>query len=164
MRRKRNSVNFNLGSSSLLLIFVVMSLVSFAVLSLSTALSDRNMAQKNLDRNIAYYDACNAAQDKLAEIDEAYYEIYNKVDNKDDYARGCAEVMGNLDLTEITSFSGNGSLCSAFVIPVSDYQGLQVVVEPNYPDGGSTDLYAIKSWKLIYTAEPDIDFSVDVIK
>lgn len=158
MRRKRNSINFNLGSSSLLLIFVVLSLVSFAVLSLSTALSDKNMAQKNLDRNIAYYDACNIAQDYLISIDDEFYKIYNECEDSDEYTKKCLASVADINLGEISS-ADDSTL--SFVIPVSSYQGLQVVVEPTY---SGKNLYSINSWKLVYTTQPNIDFSVDVIK
>lgn len=38
---KKNNFSFHIGSSSLLLIFIVLSLVSFAVLSLSSSIADK---------------------------------------------------------------------------------------------------------------------------
>ena len=148
MPHKSNRVNLNLGSSSLLLIFVVLSLVSFAVLSLSSALSDKSMAQKNLDRNIAYYDACNIAQEELEVIDNKLYEIY----------------LDSADENEYMSKYLETGIETSYIIPVSEYQGLQVVITPTYPVDSDDTLFEITDWKLVYTAEPNIDFSVNVIK
>lgn len=162
MPHKNNRVNLNLGSSSLLLIFVVLSLVSFAVLSLSTALSDKNMTEKNLKRNIAYYDACNTAQDMLKEIDDVFYIIYNSAADEDSYIRECLSSEFSFN-SVLVSDEDNKPISLSFMIPVGDYQSLQVIVRPSYPPDGN-EYYSIDSWKLVTTSQPSIDFSVNVIR
>lgn len=172
MPHKSNRVNLNLGSSSLLLIFVVLSLVSFAVLSLSSALSDKSMAQKNLDRNIAYYDACNIAQEKLEVIDNKLYEIYLDSADENEYMSKCFNEIFDAKLYSEADSEGDANIIGistsdnsiSYIIPVSEYQGLQVVIAPTYPVDSDDTLFEIIDWKLVYTAEPNIDFSVNVIK
>lgn len=146
MSAKTNRVNLNLGTSSLLLIFVVLSLVSFAALSLSSALSDKKLSDKTVEKNTAYYDACNKAQEQLSVIDSLLCDIYLSTDDADSYYEKCE----SLDLS--------------ILIPTYDYQGLEVIVKPNYPVEPDDPFYYITSWKLVYTSEPEIDFSVDVVK
>ena len=146
MSGKSNHVNLNLGTSSLLLIFVVLSLVSFAVLSLSSALSDKKLTDKTVDKNVAYYEACNEAYEKLADIDEQLIDIYKASDGEDAYLKACE----SLDLE--------------MIIPVTEYQGLEVKVKPNYPKSDEDVFYSISSWKLIHTSEPKLDFSINVMK
>ena len=146
MSAKTNRVNLNLGTSSLLLIFVVLSLVSFAVLSLSSALSDKKLTDKTVNRNIAYYEACNLAQEKIAQLDNSFVEAYRSSSDADSYYKACETIDTDI------------------LIPVSDYQGLHVVVEPNYPVNDEDRFCNIVSWKLIYTSEPKIDFSINVVK
>ena len=146
MRRKiKSPVNFNMGSSSLLLIFVVLSLVSFAVLSLSTALSDKNLSEKTLAKNVAYYNACNKVYEELSRLDKTYKSNYDSAPDENAYMAACGET------TKIQ-------------VPVSEYHNLEVVVNTLYPVESGDSFYSISSWKVIYSEEPVIDFSVDVIK
>ena len=68
MSAKTNRVNLNLGTSSLLLIFVVLSLVSFAVLSLSSALSDKKLTDKAVDKE--YMDIYSSSSDEATYIEK----------------------------------------------------------------------------------------------
>ena len=146
MSAKTNHVNLNLGTSSLLLIFVVLSLVSFAVLSLSSALSDKKLTDKTVEKNVSYYDACNEAYEKLADLDKKLIDIYKASDDEAAYLKACED----LDLE--------------MIIPVTEYQGLEVIVVPNYPKSDEDTFYDISSWKLIHTSEPKLDFSINVMK
>ena len=51
-----------IGTSFMLVIFLTLCMVIFAVLSLSSAVKDYNYSQKNAARTTAYYEACNAAE------------------------------------------------------------------------------------------------------
>ena len=48
----------NIGSASILLVFVILCLVSFAVLSIVSANADSRLSTRVLERTTAYYDAC----------------------------------------------------------------------------------------------------------
>ncbi|MBP5310309.1 MAG: hypothetical protein J6Z05_06910 [Lachnospiraceae bacterium] len=146
MSAKTNHVNLNLGTSSLLLIFVVLSLVSFAVLSLSSALSDKKLTDKTVEKNVSYYSACNEAYEKLADLDKKLIDIYKASADEASYLKACED----LDLE--------------MIIPVTEYQGLEVKVIPNYPLSDEDTFYSIRSWKLIHTSEPKLDFSINVMK
>ena len=69
MHKKHASPGMNIGTSSILLVFVILCLVSFATLSLSSALADRNLSDKATEKTLSYYKAQNLAQMKIAETD-----------------------------------------------------------------------------------------------
>jgi len=71
MTRKKSSAGFGTGSSSILIIFVLLCLVVFASLSLVSANSDQKLSQKLAARTQAYYAACNEAEMALAALDGA---------------------------------------------------------------------------------------------
>ncbi len=144
-RRKHNNVNINLGISTILLIFFVLSMVSFAVLSLSSAVSDKHLTTKAVDKNLNYYNACNKMQFKLQEIDDIYYETYNQSSSETDFYSSLDEE------TVLTVPSGNN-------------QQLEVIITPNFPKIKGDHFFTIKSWRLITLADPVIDFSINVIK
>ncbi len=67
MKRRLGS-NMNIGASSLLLIFIVLSLITFAIMTLSEALTNKQLIRRSLDNTTAYYTACNAAEVRLSEL------------------------------------------------------------------------------------------------
>ena len=60
---------FNIGASSLLVIFLILCLVTFAILTLTSAKSDADFAGKLAHHKTNYYAACNTAESTLDEID-----------------------------------------------------------------------------------------------
>lgn len=144
-KSRHNNVNINLGISTILLIFFVLSMVSFSVLSLSSAVSDKRLTEKTVQKNLNYYSACNLMQDKLKSIDDLYYEAFSSCSSESSY-------YDSLDAETTLS------------VPSGDSQELVVIIEPNYPDSEGDSFYIIKSWKLVTIADPVIDFSINVIK
>ena len=70
--KKRSGIH--VGVSSLLLIFLVLCLVSFAVLSLASATADLKLSRRYAARTLGYYEACCDAQDFIAEAAESATE------------------------------------------------------------------------------------------
>ena len=69
MKTKKNShPPINIGTSFLLVIFIVLCMVIFAALSLSSALKDYEYSKKSAQRTNAYYEACNQAEEIFAQI------------------------------------------------------------------------------------------------
>lgn len=145
MSKKKNSVNVNLGTSSILLIFFVLSLVSFAVLSLSSALSDKKLTDRTIEKNLEYYEACNLVQPQLEEYDQKCISAYNASSSEQAY-------ISTLGETSVIS------------VQVNETQDLEVIVKPQYPHSSDDCFYSIVSWKLVEAREPAIDFSIPVFK
>lgn len=62
---KNRSYGMNIGASSILLIIVVLTLVSFAGLSLSSANADYKLCRKLSDRTQSYYEATTRGYEEL---------------------------------------------------------------------------------------------------
>ena len=60
----------NIGTSSFLVVFLVLCLVTFAILSLTTSRSDYNLAEKAAARKTAYYEALLASEEQLGALDD----------------------------------------------------------------------------------------------
>lgn len=67
--KKQTYPPVHIGTSFMLVIFIVLCMVIFSVLSLSSAYKDYEYSQKNAKRAKEYYEANNLAEEKLAEID-----------------------------------------------------------------------------------------------
>lgn len=149
---KRREFAMNIGLPSILLIFVVLCLISFGVLSLVSANSDRKLSQKVLDRSSEYYEACNQAEEMLYNVDTQLHDAYNL---SDDYSSYIALVQ---------------NVQNSYMYTISDSQALQVDLEFIYPSinrkddsSSNKELYKITTWKIVNTAEYDYDEHLHVI-
>ena len=133
MESKKES-GFSIGASSLLVIIVVLSLVCFAALSITSASADLRLSQKLADRTSSYYKACNEAQTTLKNLSVSLSSIYGESRNEDEYEQKIKE-----SLTDSLTFS----------CPMNENQILQVSVSPLYPQNVSGDFLEITSWKII---------------
>lgn len=122
------SFGLNIGSSSILMIFVILCLVSFAALSTVSANADHKLSSKVLSRTTAYYNACNEAEKALADLDNTLATVYSSASNADDYF---ATVGHN----------------KSYTFPISDLQTLQVNIEILYPDSDEDTFYLVTSWQ-----------------
>lgn len=142
---KKNNFPMNIGLSSILLIFVVLCLVSFGVLSIASANADRKLSQKVLNRSIAYYNACNQAEDMLKDLDTQLHDAYVSSQDVSTYL----DYVSQLD--------------TVYTYPISDLQELQVILDYSVPNDTDGTLYKIKSWKVINLENLEYDEQLHVI-
>ena len=67
--KQKNELHLSVGTSSILMIFVVLCLTTFGVLSYVTANADYKLSKKNADAVTAYYKADTKANELLKTID-----------------------------------------------------------------------------------------------
>ncbi|MDD3362361.1 MAG: hypothetical protein PHW34_11880 [Hespellia sp.] len=146
-REKRSYPVIHIGTSFLLVIFVVLCLVVFAALSLSSALRDQSYVEMEADRTIAYYEANAKAQEMLRDA-----------------------------VTDFRD-SGKASDEISYSVPIDDSQSLEVTVllgvpdDPGEPEGqtlrtsvpGGQTLRIIK-WKKVNSGEWTADTTLPVLK
>lgn len=127
---KKKQFGMNIGSASILLVFVILCLVSFAVLSIVSANADSKLSTRVLERTTAYYTACNQAEQSLAGMDHTLRRIYESSDSEEAYFASV----------------GHGK---SYVIPISDLQSLQVTIEILYPGTAEDSFYKITAWQVL---------------
>lgn len=72
---KQQSSFVNIGSSSLLVIFLILCLVTFAILSVSSAKSDYSFSERLAEHKKAYYEASARAERIAHEIDKQLADL-----------------------------------------------------------------------------------------
>ena len=144
MNRKTKGFGMNVGTSSILLVFVTLCLVSFATLSLVSANADRKLSTKVADRTVSYYTACNKAEQSIASIDSTLKQVYSQVESADEY------------FTRVGHYK-------TYTIPISDLQTLSVQLSILYPDDPNGSYYQIQTWEIITTGKLDYDDKLSVI-
>lgn len=117
MKKKKKTASqpgFQIGTSYLLVIFIILCLVTFAALSLSSALRDRSYTQKVADHQTAYAEASSQASRQLADIDQAL---------------GQTDPVTSLEaLEDVTVSQQEDGLQIDYQIPVTDSQQLEITV------------------------------------
>ena len=94
MNEKQSGGRANIGTSSLILIFIILCLTIFGLLSLSSAGSDWRLAQKNAESVKGYYEADSQGVEFVAMIDEALARCSQAAD-EEEYLRLVKEELGS---------------------------------------------------------------------
>ncbi len=129
-KKSEPEFHINVGSSSILLIFVILCLISFATLSIVSANADAKLSRRVTERTTAYYEACNQAQADIANMDDTLASVYADSLDEEDYF---AAVGHN----------------KSYRIPISDLQTLSVTLDILYPTASGDPFYRITSWQVI---------------
>lgn len=112
---KHINIGLPIGTASVLLIFLTLSLTSFAVLSLQTSVADNNLTSKSAEYTQNYYAAVHKAQGFLADMDGLLSDAYLLSKDEDEYFK----------IAKDTYFSDN--------FDIDDMQYLHVEITVVYP-------------------------------
>ncbi|MBR4667364.1 MAG: hypothetical protein IKO76_01255 [Butyrivibrio sp.] len=130
--RKRGA---NVGSASILLIFTVLSLISFATLTLVNSKADYNLSTNLANRQSAYYKACHSGQAFVAAVNSGY-----KDEEHQNIAQKSIPITDNQTLD--ISIAVNNSNNSENLIKK----------------------YTITQWQIVNNADEEYDYSLPVFK
>lgn len=143
--RDKTQFSMNIGLPSILLIFVILCLISFGVLSLVSANSDLRLSKKVLNRSSCYYETCNEAEEMLAEVQRQLLEAYLACDSMEVYQVKIQSIP--------TSYS----------YPISDLQDLKITLRFLYPANRDDDFYQIEAWQIVTADDIEYDEALHVI-
>jgi len=145
MNRKRPpQVGMSVGFISLLIIFVVLCLITFAILALTTSNADLALTERNFNYVSRYYVASNECHTKIGFIDQTLDELRAGATSEEEYFAAVEAAFPGDDIfsydkdTHVITFFGNLSEIS------------QMRVEVQVEGLGSDSRYTILTWN----AEP----------
>lgn len=144
----KKSYGINVGTSSILVIIVILCLVCFAGLSIVSATADYRLSNKLAERTTAYYEASNLANEKFAELNNAFLDIYIESTTEEEYWQKIKE-------------SYSDSLTFSYAI--NDMQVLSVSIEPIYPKTETGNLIKVTSFQVVTTEDIELDNSLPVL-
>lgn len=155
--RKKQSSFSSIGITSLVLIFVMLCLLTFSVLSLVTARADLRLSQKNAERTSAYYDAENRANDILLSVISCIEEYKDSPDASVFYQK----LRERLDGQNGILFTGADSL--EYEVLLDKEQLLSVSLEISYETYDDGSHYRILAWNTVSTHEWESDSSLPLL-
>ena len=163
----------NIGSVTLMMILIVLCMVTFAALSLSTAVSDHQAAEKSTAHVHDYYEASNQAEKQLASIDEVLQTAWRDAPDQASYYDLIRAHYA--DATGVSLSETDSGMTLSWKNDLSDSQALQVRLYPADATGDATDtsqdtseisqpvLYQITAWQVISTREWNGDNSLNLM-
>ena len=97
--RRKTKVSFpvNIGAASLLVVFLVLCIATFAGLTLSAAKSDENAAVQLAERRSAYYEASNRSEYLVQLVANAAEDAYSAANGESAGADSENTAAGNVD-------------------------------------------------------------------
>lgn len=153
MKKQKNNASFvNIGASSLLVIFVVLCLVTFAALSLSSAHHNYTFSVKAAAHKTDYYDACSKANEILDVIDKALSEASVSSLNASTYP-----VFEDISLEINTSCK---EPYISYQIPLNDTQRLEVSL--SLRENADT-FYKIQKWQVVNIQDWTPDDTIELM-
>lgn len=142
---KKHSGGINIGTSSILVTFVLLALVTFAALSYISARSDYVLSKEAADRTASYYDANRMAEIYLANIEALLSKHMNGCANEQEYYNGIDALFADNEKIEVTDGSKGEKLLS-YTIAVTSGQNLNVTLAAHYPTATDDALFKIEKW------------------
>lgn len=157
--KKKHSSFINIGFSSIVMVFIMICLVTFATLSVLTAHSDYRLSQKMAEKTNAYYQADAIARNMAENIDKELYQIYLISSSVDAFyhAISAADFSGNApeQVTDLALEVTEETAAISYAVPVSEVQTLHVSLKINYPFAKSECFSTITRWQTVTENAPD---------
>ena len=167
---------FNIGASSLLVIFLILCLVTFAILTLTSAKSDADFAEKLAHHKMNYYAACNTAESTLDEIDAILADAWqlsdtdtgkNSINNDSSQPDSTSSDTAALDSREqlqlSTDFTQSEPTVS-YAVAINDKQNLCVTLTLATAPARGEAYYRISQWQVQSSGEWNGDQTLNLMK
>lgn len=154
--KKNGGTGVSTGGVSLLVIFVLLCLTAFAVLSLVSAQADRRMTERTADSVTNYYAADSAAEETLAAIRRSVEQSRAEQDGLSFAQRSARAVRADVPGVSAEPADGGGVVFS-YDTPIDENRTLYVSVAAD--DAGG---YRITRWQTVFTGEWQPDSSLEL--
>lgn len=145
--KKKFSSGMNVGSSSILVIFVLLCLVCFAALSFLSANSDYKLSLQTAERTTKYYEANSKAELYLANIEGLLSKLYASNIDKDTYFDSIDELFSDNDMVIVSN--EDDKIYLSYNIPINNMHDLSVKLLTEYPEAPDYSLFSINEWKTV---------------
>lgn len=138
--RSSSQSAISIGTTTIVLIFVLLCLLTFSVLSLVSARANMRLSQKSADRTTAYYEAENASSDILIQVTESVQKCLNTSDENTFFKKIRTELEGKNGIC----FTDDETL--TWTVPLAQNQYLRAEVKLSYQPFSNGNHYRIIAW------------------
>lgn len=142
---KKKLGGINIGTSSILVTFVLLCLVTFAALTYLSADADYRLSEQTAERTKSYYEANRMGEIYMANIEALLGKHFANCESEEEYYDGLEAVFADNELIGIEE-RDDGSKLITYVIRVTDSQNLDVELEAHYPTTDDCVLFHVEKW------------------
>lgn len=148
----KTSTGVSVGGSSILVIFILLCLTTFATLSMVSARADLRLTERAAEATEAYYAADAAAEEILAEIDAVLQAGKQLGVPANEYLATCQQELAAAVPAATVEQVDPGTLLVRYAVPVDENQQLAVTLKvQDYGPGAQR--YIREAWQVISTGE-----------
>lgn len=140
MKKRVSGTFIGVGMTTILLIFIMLCMMTFAVLALVTARADLKQSQRLADQTTEYYEAENAANRILLAIIPAIEECLDAGDSQAFYS----QVREKLESVTDISFPDDTHL--EYTVPAGSERVLHATLEISYEAFDDGRHYRVTGW------------------
>ena len=164
MKIDKHETSFTaIGSSSLLVVFLVLCLATFAILSLSSAKSDYSFSERLAEHKSNYYEASSHAEALLANIDQLLEETYrSKPMTWEEYLDALTLAFMVSSQASCSFSTQTGEPIVSYQIQVDDRQILFVELKVTNPLE-NPHYYEILTWKTAPSSQWESDDTLNLM-
>lgn len=163
-----STVSIGIGGALILVIFIVLCLTIFSVLSFTTAYSDLKLSRKTEQMTEDYYTIHGKAEEKLAEISEKLILVQKDLNIKYDesiseaynFNKSAEEKIAEIEGIKVFKLDENNiysNLAIYYEVLGDKNQKICVTLNILYDDKNDTPYYKIISWNLSNIELPKYD-------
>lgn len=138
----RKKTGISVGGASILMVFMVLSLATFATLTLTSANADYNLSQRNQQAVLQYYQADGQGEEMLGQIDQLIKQ--NALLPNSELIALLQTKMPGINVEQ----TSDGLLSITYTVPVNEQQQLSVALHYTTPA-----TYTIAQWVVESSSE-----------
>ena len=157
--KKYNYLGIPVGTSLLIVVMMLISMVAFSTISFVSANRDYKLSEDIAISTQEFYNADCIAQEKLMIIDETLHELYKNSSSQEDYFKKVIEYPWEHNISK--SKDNDNGIYIAYNVNVNDKEQLRCKIKVQYPK--SVEALEIISWKLEYQKEWNGNSTVPVL-
>ncbi len=151
MTENKRSKGVHVGTSSILIIFILLSLVTFASLSFLSARSDYLLSCKMASRTTDYYAADTKSAYYTANVEGLLSKHYRTCNSRKEFEQSLAGLFDDNDAFTIDTTVSPAII--SYTMSISETQNLYVELEGHYPTEQDCALYHIVTWRTFSTVD-----------
>jgi hypothetical protein len=137
----------NVGTSSVLVSFVLLCMVSFAALTYLSAHSDYTLSQQTAQRTTEYYEANRMAELYMANIEGLLSKSLKSCSNAGDYYSSIPALFADNDMILVSNEEKRDNpVTISYTVPINESLELDITLKAHYPDDDDASLFSIESW------------------
>ena len=151
MAQRTSGGKVNIGAASLVLVFIVLCLATFGLVSLSSAKGDLSLAERQAEAVSGYYEADRKGQEWVRQVDAVLQEEMGKGDDSSSASDAVKARLGDIYRQD------EGIIFTD--IPMEHGQSLRIELTLVCGEGVR---YQIRSWYVYDSGQYEIDNSMPV--